>query len=305
MSGMQQIGDQCRNRWRSILPMMGIAPQFLTGKHGPCPVCDGKDRFRFDDKDGKGTFFCNNCGAGDGLKLLMLKTGRTFLEMTQAIRAHLGETQEAPGTPAADLGAARRRAGALWQTGVPIFGDEAEQYLIGRGIRAPYSPALRFCRSAPVTGHPSKRNLPAMLALVMDADGRPCNVHRTYLENGQKAHMPSPRKMMSGTVPEGSAIRLFEHSGVLGVAEGIETALRVESRFKIPCWSLIDAEKLRRFVVPEGLRELHIFGDNDLNFVGQSAAYDLGRRAKGMKDGPEIVLVNIPIASGTDWADPS
>ncbi|NYY79755.1 hypothetical protein DMH17_06695 [Raoultella planticola] len=33
-------------------------------------MCGGADRFRFDDKEGRGTWFCNQCGAGDGLKLV-------------------------------------------------------------------------------------------------------------------------------------------------------------------------------------------------------------------------------------------
>ncbi|WP_245911073.1 primase-helicase zinc-binding domain-containing protein [Neisseria iguanae] len=31
----------------------------------------GKDRFRYDDLDGQGTFFCNQYGAGDGFSLIM------------------------------------------------------------------------------------------------------------------------------------------------------------------------------------------------------------------------------------------
>ncbi|MFX4842739.1 primase-helicase zinc-binding domain-containing protein, partial [Acinetobacter baumannii] len=35
----------------------------------PCPACGGTDRFRFDD-NGRGSFICNQCGAGDGLDLI-------------------------------------------------------------------------------------------------------------------------------------------------------------------------------------------------------------------------------------------
>jgi putative DNA primase/helicase len=52
-----------RHRWLDILTGLGVPAKFLRNKHGPCPMCGGKDRFRFDDKDGKGTFFCNGCGA--------------------------------------------------------------------------------------------------------------------------------------------------------------------------------------------------------------------------------------------------
>ena len=38
-------------------------------RHAPCPACGGTDRFRFDD-NGRGSFICNQCGAGDGLDLI-------------------------------------------------------------------------------------------------------------------------------------------------------------------------------------------------------------------------------------------
>ena len=58
-----------RHRWEEILLQLGIYLPRLN-KHGPCPCCGGKDRFRFDDKDGRGTWFCNQCGNGDGLDLI-------------------------------------------------------------------------------------------------------------------------------------------------------------------------------------------------------------------------------------------
>ena len=37
---------------------------------GTCPMCGGKDRFRFDDKGGRGTWICSQCGAGDEIELV-------------------------------------------------------------------------------------------------------------------------------------------------------------------------------------------------------------------------------------------
>lgn len=34
-------------RWPDLLTAVGIDTPF-NGKHGPCPACGGKDRFRFD-----------------------------------------------------------------------------------------------------------------------------------------------------------------------------------------------------------------------------------------------------------------
>lgn len=51
------VREVARGRWDSILHAAGIADTYLTKKHGPCPVCQaGKDRFRFSDKDERGTW---------------------------------------------------------------------------------------------------------------------------------------------------------------------------------------------------------------------------------------------------------
>ena len=62
--------ERARGRWREILPLLGIETRFLQNKHGPCPLCGGKDRFRFDDRDGSGSYYCNQCGPGAGLLLI-------------------------------------------------------------------------------------------------------------------------------------------------------------------------------------------------------------------------------------------
>lgn len=68
MSAIQQIQTSMIGQWQGVLEGAGVTlPQ--GRKHGPCPMCGGKDRFRFDDRDGRGTWICNQCGAGDGLTL--------------------------------------------------------------------------------------------------------------------------------------------------------------------------------------------------------------------------------------------
>ena len=66
---MTQAQGIAQGRWQGILAELGLS-DYLSGKHGPCPICGGKDRFRWDNKGGNGTYFCNQCGAGDGFKLL-------------------------------------------------------------------------------------------------------------------------------------------------------------------------------------------------------------------------------------------
>jgi len=67
--------ERARGRWPQILNAFGIDRKFLRNKHGPCPCCGGKDRFRFDNLQGSGSYYCNGCGAskgdGAGIPLLM------------------------------------------------------------------------------------------------------------------------------------------------------------------------------------------------------------------------------------------
>lgn len=67
MNVTETVKQAC-GHWPRILPALGV--KVIKNRHQTCPVCGGSDRFRFDDKEGRGTWFCNQCGAGDGLKLV-------------------------------------------------------------------------------------------------------------------------------------------------------------------------------------------------------------------------------------------
>lgn len=50
------LHERARGRWTSILPALGIDSKFLKRRNGPCPMCGGKDRYRFTDLNGLGTW---------------------------------------------------------------------------------------------------------------------------------------------------------------------------------------------------------------------------------------------------------
>lgn len=62
--------DRARGRWRELLPLFGVGTGFLIDIPGPCPLCGGKDRFRFFDATGDGDYRCRQCGSGNGLTLI-------------------------------------------------------------------------------------------------------------------------------------------------------------------------------------------------------------------------------------------
>jgi len=91
--------DAARGRWVEILSTVGGIPvAVLDDKHKPCPSCgEGRDRFRFDDIGGNGTWYCGKCGgkdstggAGNGMDLLMRVKQLPFKEAALAVEQHLG-----------------------------------------------------------------------------------------------------------------------------------------------------------------------------------------------------------------------
>ena len=74
--------------------MLGVAPTYLRNRHGPCPICGGKDRFRYDDKNGDGTYFCNQCGAGTGIILVRRLHGWDHATACNAVDEIIGKNPD-------------------------------------------------------------------------------------------------------------------------------------------------------------------------------------------------------------------
>lgn len=86
-----QVRDAALGRWKDLIfPAFAITVPPQKNKHGPCPICGGTDRFRCDDKQGKGTWICNQCGAGDGFELIVKSRGYTHSEVLKEVGAILG-----------------------------------------------------------------------------------------------------------------------------------------------------------------------------------------------------------------------
>lgn len=295
------LREQHAHHWREILVGLGVPAAALVNKHGPCPVCGGKDRFRFDDKLGQGTFICSQCGAGDGPKLAMLFRGWEFRELLDHLQSGVANLATPPTRPLAPIEEApddkRKRMNMLWGKALPIKAtDPVGTYLAARVGRVPTGTGLRYHPKCP---YPEGESWPAMLAIFVGPDGTPSGLHRTYLTpEGRKAPLVSG-KMSLGPLRDGGAVRLAAHGDVLGIAEGIETALAASRLFDVPCWAALNAGRLAVWEPPAGVRRVVIFADNDDNFTGQTAAFDLAARL----DGRVRVDIETPVATGCDWAD--
>lgn len=301
-----RTADAATGKWRGILLDLGVPAEMLVNRHGPCPMCGGKDRFRFDNKEGSGSFICSHCGGGDGMRLAELFTGKAFAEVASDIDRIVGNLKpDVPGKP--DLGPeemarAIREVAALCQ---PVAeGDLVSRYLASRGICGPVPDVLRFA-SRLRDGEGGVR--PAMVASVRDASGKAVTLHRTFLrpDGGAKAEMATPRKLMPGPLPDVIAVRLAPAGETLGVAEGIETALAASIMSGLPVWACLTAGFMAKFVPPEGVRCVVVFADDDTSFTGQTAAYTLARRLVAKKLDAQVRVAGEPfrLPRNRDWND--
>ena len=298
MIDYNRIKEDAIGRWHGIFSGLGI--DVGDGRHQGCPICGtGKDKFRFDDKEGKGTWFCNSCGAGDGWLLIQKKMGISFKESIEEVGKIIGscEVNKAPKEATITPEALRK----IFMSSIPIsWKDIAGKYLKKRGLNK-ISPMLRY--TSKCWESETKKNQHAMLAVFTGCDNQAVTMHRTYLtDNSEKIKIKSPKKILPSLKKmTGGAVRLFPfESGVLGIAEGIETAIAASQDISIPVWAALSSTLLESFEPPKNIDSLIIIADNDANFAGQKAAYALAHKMaiKGIN-----VKVYVPEFIGNDWLD--
>lgn len=72
-------------KWESaLIELCGWDRAVFSGRHQPCPICSGKDRFRFGHKQatkrGEGMGYCTQCGSHDGMWYFMTSRAQPFNE---------------------------------------------------------------------------------------------------------------------------------------------------------------------------------------------------------------------------------
>lgn len=289
--------EQARGRWPLILTALGLEQKYLNNRHGPCPGCGGEDRYRFDNREGKGTWFCNQCGHGDGMDLAVLATGKSWAETAREVET-LIEVKSLPQAEPEKTRDPRLRLRKIHKAAQLATGSVLE-YLSSRKLK-PASPT-RLVEKQPhwedgrIVGY-----YDCMAHLIHDAQGRPATYHMVYLHGGKKAEVKAPKKLLPPVRKwAGGAARLYEEAPVMGVTEGIENAMAAYELTGIPTWAAINAWNLREFTPPECVSELVIFADHDRSFTGQAAAYALAQRvARDRK-----VRVMMPVDPGSDFCD--
>lgn len=303
------------HRWRDVLIQSGVAERHLSKKHGPCPICGGRDRFRFDNKLKRGNWICTHCGSGDGFELIMRLRGVGFAEARREILREANII--APHRPMAFVDKPRPDEVTVEVSAKPTV--RALRVRNGTCEIQRCTPVVQYLESRklwPLTpghglrAHPSFRywnaesgrfvgSYSSLIADVRDIRGELVTVSVTCIENGKKLSTFPPRKMLSGTTGRiGCAVRIWPAAGeMLGIAEGIETAIAAEKLFRVPTWAALSASLLAKFEPPAHVKHLMIFADHDA--AGLTAATKLRDRLRGRLS----VAIRAPLRDGEDWAD--
>jgi hypothetical protein len=204
------------------------------------------------------------------------------------------QTQRAPtraNAATVDLGDAHRRRAALQlylEAQASLAGTPAWDYLAHRGIElAGLGQQPRALRFHPMLPHrPSGRAFPALIAAICNADGALIAIHRTWLEQDERAAWIKARvvdsKMSLGNFSSGS-IRLWrgttskplrdaDPDETVVIGEGIETCLSIALACpELRVLAAVSLGNMGAIALPSQLRSVILAADNDTSAHAQLA----------------------------------
>lgn len=289
-----------KNRWPQLLPALGITVP-ANGAHGPCPKCVGKDRFRFDDKNGRGTWFCSQCGHGDGLDLVRLVMGADAATAAQAVAKSLdlAVPQVHPTAPAKKQASDEQKKAQAAQVCASML--EAcmtgeSEYLTKKGLTGHQ---LALSTGTMKMGGVTFPAGSLVLAL-KDINGA--------VTGAQLIHPDGEKRLLPYSVLAGSFIALREPGEavpkVVTITEGFATAITVDALGGGYVVAAVAANNLRN--VAQKLREkwpnarLIIAGDNDVEEGRRNTGKEAAEKAAAAVDG----WVTLPPGEEkADWDD--
>lgn len=279
-------------RWPDILSAAGMPSEYFRKSNGPCPFCEGTDRYRWSEKHG-GVWVCTGCTGekySDGFSMLMRHLGIGFGQAVEHVLSHFnggGASREQracrgpskKSDPKADLERSMKRMTTIWTASRPIeVGDPVDLYLKNRvpGLdivpqMVRFHPALDYW--APPADEGDKPVLlgtyPAMISKAFDARGNFVQIHKTYLTaDGRKADVPKVKKLEIGVGASAFVVPMMRVVGdTLGISEGLETGLASAMFKDVPVWSCLSGPSMAGFEIPASLLDqinrVIIFADND------------------------------------------
>ena len=227
-------------------------------------------------------------------------TNEAVLQGMAKYGVRISDLFDGRGSPVASLPSdevANRNALRLWREASRLAGSPAARYLARRGITISSS-ELRFHPRMPLGPKGSVRFLPALVAAVRN-DAGILALHRTFLnpDDDGLARFEQPKRAL-GSLGSGAVRLMFPRGGRLGLAEGNESALSAMQMFGIPCWATLGNERFGLVKIPESVRELHLFVDND---AGGLLAEKRAREAYALEH--RRIVTRRPELADEDWND--
>lgn len=289
--------------WPELLAAMGIDTP-SRGKHGPCPACGGKDRFRLDDQTGRGTFICSQCGSGDGLDLVcrvLSTTPKAAAELLAPLvglsaggldpveRERIRQQQQARAEQGRKQDEQQRQKAA--RRAAAIAGDVAQgvsPYLTAKGLEWPQATINRTLIRE------GGENFPAgsLVVTLTNEAGELVNVQliradgtKRYLHGGQKA----------------GAFHRIDGGELVAICEGFATGLSIHQATGatvfcgMDCGNLAAVAQIARRQHPEA--RILLCGDNDEGTQGNPGKLKAEQAAVAIGG-----LVALPPIAG-DWND--
>lgn len=258
--------------WRQTLE--GYGCKLPNGRHhGPCPVCGGKDRFRFDDKDGRGTWFCSQCDpqSGGGLLLLSRYLGKPTIETAKEL---IGQDTPRTVAPVRKHSAtdeqmreelrkrARRGAVMLMEHSIPA----SHSYMDGKGLHGNWP-----VNSQIMMGADHERIEPGALLLVP--------VYKIgELVNVQKITTEGKKRPIYGGDMSGVCHVITGTGKIVAITEGFATGVTVNRMTNATTYVAFNTGNLMAITAqardenPEA--NIVIFADNDEHGAGLKYAED-------------------------------
>lgn len=259
---VSDVRSKANGYWPSILERLAIP---TNRGEGPCPACGGKTRYRFDNKDNRGTYFCSHCGAGTGLDLVMKVNqcgAREAAELVaEAMALPMPEPKPAREKPQTDIAG---KVAALAAKASP----GQSSYLTSKGLQCPF----------PMLSDGS-------LLLVLENGAGATTGAQVIKPDGSK-------RLVAGTVKKGSfyVVNTGETPETVIIAEGLATALSVQ-QFRpdatiiaaIDAGNLLSVAQVMRQRYPDA--QIIIAADNDIKpgepNTGKSAAEKTAKAVSG------------------------
>lgn len=272
---IHEVKRRTAGSWESVLPQCGVTVP-PKGRHGPCAICGGSDRFHFIDDHGGGEWHCRQCDEpnhGDGLDLIARAHGITITAAAQKVASVLGVDTRTPEPKPAREKSQTDIAGKV--AGMAAKASPGQSvYLTSKGLQCPF-PLM-----------PDG----ALLLVLKNGAGA--------VTGAQGIKPDGNKRLVAGTAKKGSfcVVNSVESPETVVIAEGLATTLSVNlmrpdalAVVAVDAGNLLPVAEVMRRRYPEA--RIIIAADNDIKpgepNTGKEAAEKAAKAVSGWVSLPQ------------------